>query len=165
MYINQYICQDTNELDPPPVRTDVDPASPGSPARLVGPRQPRGSTGRQAGRQANHQACTQTGLADMALHQQAQPSQARHGMAYGIPRHNTQQNWIFQKIPLHHHNSAAAPREVTFYGCMIRAREKLPPPNLRDFGKTPFLYTIVLVLGNPDCSNCWKQNISKSISN
>ena len=63
-------------------------------------------------RQANHQACTQTGLADRALHQQAQPSQARHGMAYGIPRHKTLKILDFQKIPIHHHNSAAAPGSV-----------------------------------------------------
>ena len=145
MYINQYICQDINEQ----AHTNEDaPRSAAGPNRR-GPSKPRQPSQagwaqaaqaaqrqpRQAGRQANHQACTQTGLADRALHQQAQPSQARHGMAYGIPMHKTQQIGIFQKIPLHHHNSAAAPREVTFYGCIIRARETFPPPNLRDFRK------------------------------
>ena len=109
----------------------VDPASPGSPAMLVGPRQPRNRPTRQA--------CTQTALAEKSLHQQAQPSQARHGMAYGIPKHKkTSKSGIFHKTPPYHHNSAAAPRGGTFYGWIIRARQSFLPPTLGFGAQAPF---------------------------
>ena len=115
-YVGRYVHQSIHQ-------SNMDPASPGSPAMLVGPRQARSSPTRQA--------CTQTALAEKSLHQQAQPSQARHGMAYGIPKHKKPWKfWIFHKTPLHHRISAAAPRGGTFYGWIIRARQSFVPPTL-----------------------------------
>ena len=139
----------------------VDPASPGSPAMLVGPRQPRNRQTRQA--------CTQTALAEKSLHQQAQPSQARHGMAYGIPKHKkTSKSGIFHKTPLYHHNSAAAPRGGTFYGWIIRARQSFLPPTLGFGAQAPFpkkTCRFCQSWGTTILQKTLKQNISTHISN
>ena len=60
------------------------------------PAEPSSPESGQAGR-PTRQACTQAALTDKALHKQGQPSQARHGMAYGIPKHKTLRNLVFSR--------------------------------------------------------------------